>query len=105
MTCLEPGREGIEERRTQEWHIALCGYGLTFTLRQRGHWTWFDPFHLPCCTGSDRPGRTRLRVRVGLATGPPLNFKVRLLVSSGGLLEYLFPNSQSTALPYKDLRI
>jgi hypothetical protein len=31
------------------------------------------------------------RVRVGLATGPPLKFKVRLLCGYGGLLEYLFP--------------
>jgi len=33
-------------------------------------------------------------VRVGLATGPPLNFKVRPFSGGGGPLEYLFPYQQ-----------
>lgn len=45
------------------------------------------------------PGRTLLGVRVGLATGPPLNFKLRLFPGSGsGLPGYLYlypPENQS----------
>ena len=33
-------------------------------------------------------------MRVGLATGPPLNFKVRPFSGGGGPLEYLFPSHQ-----------
>jgi hypothetical protein len=33
------------------------------------------------------------RVRVGLATGPPLNFKVGRFSGGGGFRQYLFPYS------------
>jgi hypothetical protein len=99
MPCLGPGREGMEitsGRRDaqgltfsvviqarvmqpggsthgeQKWRIALCGYGLTFSQRQRLHWTGFIQLHLRRCTGSDRVGRTLLEGegRVGYRASP-----------------------------------
>ena len=99
MPCLGPGREGREitsgrrdargltfsaviqtrvmqpggsTRGEQKWCIALCGYGLTFTQRQRVHWSGFIQSHLRRRTGSDRPGRTLLEGegRVGYRASP-----------------------------------
>ena len=52
--------------------MAVCGYGLTFTQRQRVHWSGFIQSHLHGCTGSDRPGRTLLEGegRVGYRASP-----------------------------------
>jgi hypothetical protein len=84
MPCLGPDREGkeitsgrsdaqgltfsvviqtrvvqpeVSTHGEQKWRIALCGYGLTFTQRQRVHWSGLIQSHLRRRTGSDRPGR------------------------------------------------
>jgi hypothetical protein len=99
MPCLGPGREGreitsgrrdaqgltfsvvIQTRVMQpedsthgklKWRIALCDYGLTFSQRQRVHWSGLIQSHLRRCTGSDRVGRTLLEGegRVGYRASP-----------------------------------
>jgi hypothetical protein len=120
MTCLEPGREGmgitfgkrdalgltfsivimaqarepkIEERGKENWPIALCGYGKTHALRHRVQLLCVASLlHLGCAhrLGSPLAGLS-WRVRVGLAPGPPLKFKLRRFSGSGGFREYLFP--------------
>ena len=86
---------GVSTRGKQNWRIALCGYGLTFTQRQRVHGSGFIQSHLRCAhrLGCSLAGLC-WRVGPGLASGPPLKFKVRPFSSGGGPLECLFPYHQ-----------
>jgi hypothetical protein len=123
MTCLGPGREGmgitsqgrdargltfsaviparvmqpeVSTRGKQNWRIALCNYGMTFAQRHRVHLLCVASLaHLRCAhrLGCSLAGLW-WRVRVGLAPGPPLNFKVRPFSAGGGPLECLFPYHQ-----------
>ena len=123
MTCLGPGREGMgitslgrdaqgltfsvviparvmqpggSTRGKQNWHIALCGYGMTLALRHRVHRLCVASLaHLRCAhrLGGSLAGLC-WRARVGLAPGPPLKFKLRRFSGGGGPLECLFPYHQ-----------
>ncbi|SBO43097.1 protein of unknown function [Cyanobium sp. NIES-981] len=123
MTCLGPGREGreitsgrrdargltfsvviptrvmqpgVSTRGKQNGRISSCGYGMTFALRRRVHLLCVASLaHLRCAhrLGCSLAGLC-WRARVGLAPGPPLNHKLRLLAEGGGWLECLFPYLQ-----------
>ena len=123
MTCLGPRRKGreitpgrrgargltcsvviparvmqpkIEERGNQKWRLALCCYRMAFAPRHRVHRLCVASLaHLRCAhrLGCSLAGLC-WRVRVGLAPGPPLNFKVRPFSAGGGPLECLFPYLQ-----------
>jgi hypothetical protein len=87
---------GVSTRGKQNWRIALCGYGMTLALRHRVHLLCVASLaHLRCAhrLGCSLAGLC-WRVRVGLAPGPPLKFKVRLFSGGGGPLECLFPYHQ-----------
>ena len=120
MPCLGPGREGMgitsgrrdaqgltfsvviptrvmqpggSTRGKQNWRIALCCYGMTLAPRHRVHLLCVASLaHLRCAhrLGCSLAGLW-WRVRVGLAPGPPLKFKVRPFSSGGDPLECLFP--------------
>jgi hypothetical protein len=107
MTCLGPGREGmgitslgrdaqgltfsaviparvmqpeVSTRGKQNWRIALCCYGMTLAQRHRVHRLCVASLaHLRCAhrLGCSLAGLW-WRVRVGLASGPPLKFKYAL---------------------------
>ena len=141
MTCLGPGREGkeitsgrrdaqgltfsvviparvlqpgVSTRGKQNWRIALCCYGMTLAQRHRVHRLCVASLaHLRCAhrLGCSLAGLW-WRVRVGLAPGPPLKFKVRHFSAGCGPLECLFPYLQkhsqrnaSEALPYSSGRL
>ena len=38
----------VSTRGKQNWRIALCGYGLTFTQRKRVYLSWLVQLHLLC---------------------------------------------------------
>ena len=120
IACLGPGRKGmgitslgrdargltfsaviparvmqpeVSTRGKQKWRIALCGYGMTFAPRHRVHLLCVASLaHLRCAhrLGCSLAGLW-WRVRVRLAPGPPLNYKLRLLTSEGGTMRFLFP--------------
>ena len=87
---LQPG---VSTRGKQNWRIALCCYGMTLAQRHRVHRLCVASLaHLRCAhrLGCSLAGLW-WRVRVGLAPGPPLNFKVRRFSAGCGPLECLFP--------------
>ena len=84
---------GVSTRGKQNWRIALCGYGMTLAPRHRVHLLCVASLaHLRCAhrLGCSLAGLFG-RARVGLAPGPPLNYKLRLLARAGGWLGCLFP--------------
>ena len=123
IACLGPGRKGmgitslgrdargltfsvviparvmqprIKELGKQSWRIALCGYGMTLAPRHRVHRLCVASLaHLRCAhrLGCSLAGLW-WRVRVGLAPGPPLKFKVRPFSGGGCPLEFLLPYLQ-----------
>jgi hypothetical protein len=87
---LQPGGS---TRGNQKWRMALCGYGMAFAPRHQVQLLCVASLaHLRCAhrLGCSLAGLC-WRVRVGLAPGPPLNHKLRLLVDGGGLWRFLFP--------------
>jgi hypothetical protein len=84
---------GISTRGKQEWRMTLCSYGMAFAPRHQVHlWSVASLAHLRWAhrLGCYLAGLFG-RVRVGLAPGPPLNYKLRLLCLGWDLLGYLFP--------------
>ena len=105
---------GVSTRRKQNWRLAPRCYGMTFAPRHRVHRLCVASLaHLRCVhrLGCSLAGLW-WRVRVGLAPGPPLNFKVRLFGAGGGPLECLFPYLEQPshcnafqAIPYSSGRL
>ncbi len=87
---------GVSTRGKLNWRISLCSYGMTLALRHRVHLLCVASLaHLRYAhrLGCSLAGLC-WRARVGLAPGPPLNFKVRLFPGGGGPMECLFPYLQ-----------
>ena len=88
----------VSTRRNQTWQMAHCNYGMAIATCHHvdrwfhASWAYLRFGHRLQCSLAG----LCWRVRVGLATGPPLNFKVALFSGDGVRLECLFPYPPGT---------